>query len=516
MPLPSRRRTYAALGLLLALALLPILGIAATPPTKAQPRALATSQPTAADRPNVVLIVADDLDLAAAERMPNVANLLRDRGTSFANAFVTTPVCCPSRASILRGQYVHNHGTLTNTGRDGGFPTFRRLGREDSTLATWLDDAGYRTALFGKYLNGFPKGVDPAYVPPGWDDWYGISSRQPAYFDYQLNENGDLRSYGQDPAAYSTDVLAARLDAFVEAAASGQEPFFAYVSPLAPHWPATPAPRHADAFAGEAAPRPPSFDEADVADKPAYVGAAPSLSDDHLAQIDELHRQRLRSLLALDELVAALVATLEETGALDRTLLVFTSDNGLLAGQHRLPGGKQVPYDEAIRVPLLLRGPGVPAGRVVDPIALNVDLAPTIAELAGAEIPDFVDGRSLLPLLSSAPPPAWRQGFLVELFGVVRARNQPAPDPAEADDDGPAVPPYRALRTADALYVEYETGERELYDLRADPHQLDNLAPAADSAALAPFSARLADLAECATDACRAAEDAPAPATPVP
>ena len=263
---PLRRSTPAAIGVLLAL-LLPTLaacgttaGIQRAPTprvTSALPTDPAASPPSlpAGTRPNVVLILTDDLDARSLDAMPNIAALLRNGGTTFANFLATTPLCCPSRASVLRGQYAHNHGVLSNTGSQGGFPAFLNGGREDSTLATWFRDAGYRTGLLGKYLNGYPKGVDSTHVPPGWDEWAAFAPThereddgKPAvsyYLDYRLNENGELVSYNARPEAYSTDVLTAKATDFVARAAAEDRPFFLYLAPYAPHAPSTPAPRHA-------------------------------------------------------------------------------------------------------------------------------------------------------------------------------------------------------------------------------------------------------------------------------
>ena len=513
----DRRRVVVAtvLGLLALLVPSPTAATSA-PAALAGIGATAQAAPTvpAAKRLNIVLILTDDLDARSVETLPNVASLLRDQGTSFANAFVTTPLCCPSRASILRGQYAHNTGVLTNVGETGGFATFRRLGREESTVATWLDDAGYRTALFGKYLNGYPKGAGRTHVPPGWDEWAGLTETGlDFYIDYELNENGRLVSYGGEPDDYLTDVLSAKATDFVERMAETDQPFFLYLAPYAPHSPATPASRHEEALADLTAPRPPSFNETDVSDKPAWVRDHPELDPEQIARVDERYRKRLRSLLAVDEMVAGLVKTLEATGTLDNTYMFFTSDNGFHLGEHRLPLGKQSPYDEAVRVPLIVRGPGVPAGGSVEALALNIDLAPTFAALAGVAAPDFVDGRSLAPLIRGEDLEQWRRGFLVELFGVERGRERGASREAAGAENGsdidPAhLPPYRALRTADLLFVEYDDGERELYDRRMDPYELENLAATADPSVLADLASRLADLRECAADGCRVAEDA--------
>jgi N-acetylglucosamine-6-sulfatase len=234
------------------------------------------------------------------------------------------------------------------------------------------------------------------------------------------------------------------------------------------------------------------------------------LSAEQVREIDETHRQRLRSLLAVDEMIADTVEALGAAGVLENTYLLLTSDNGLLAGEHRLAAGKQAPYEEAIRVPLLVRGPGVAAGQTAPALALNVDLAPTIVELAGARAPDFVDGRSLAPLLRGESPAARRRAFLVELFAPVKAQEAgtAAGEPGEGGGEESAVPPYRALRTADELYVEHETGERELYDLRADPYQLENQAATVGPARLERMAARLAELRDCAGVDCQAAENA--------
>jgi arylsulfatase A-like enzyme len=475
-----------------------------------------------ADPPNIIFILTDDLDERSVACMPNVQSLLADQGATFTNYFITTPLCCPSRSSILRGQYAHNHGVLTNSGNEGGFPAFYRLGHESSTVATWLQDAGYRTGLLGKYLNRYPRSASSTYIPPGWDDWQafvastGDDETGSFYTGYSMNENGTLVSYGHDPKDYSTDVLRDKATSFIEDSASTGRPFFLYLAPYAPHGPSTPASRHTNAFLSEEAPRVPSFDEADVSDKPAWVRSFPELSPNQIALIDERYRRRLRSLLAVDEMVASLIQTLEETGSLDNTYIVFSSDNGYHLGEHRLPVGKSTPYDESVRVPLIVRGPGVPAGVNVDQIALNIDLAPTFAELAGATPADFVDGRSIVPLMEGQVASDWRRGFLIEHF--VRSDYETVATPVASITEiegAPEIgispidaPHYAAVRTPRYLYVEYGDGERELYDLQSDPYALQNEAATADPSLEAELSASLAALEDCAESSCREAEDA--------
>ena len=363
----------------------------------------------AASKPNMIFIIADDLDTASMSQLPRLQSLLADHGVTFTNYFVSLALCCPSRASILRGQYAHNTKIFTNAPPGGGFATFRDLGHEESTIATWLREAGYRTVLLGKYLNGYPM---TTYVPPGWDEWYAVAGGV-NFFNYSLNENGQLVRYGSDPEAYLTDVLSDKAADFIRRTAPSAQPFFMYVAPYAPHQPATPAPRYAETFVGVEAPRTLSFNESDVSDKPLWVRNTPLRTPAQIAQLDALYRKRLQSMLAVEDLVARLLETLRAVSQLGNTYIVLTSDNGFHLGQHRLPAGKNSAYDEDIRVPLIVRGPGVPRGTAVDHLAVNIDLAPTFAELGGTAAPAFVDGRSLLALLRPDPPPPehWRKGW---------------------------------------------------------------------------------------------------------
>jgi len=446
--------------------------------------------PAARARPSIVVIVADDLDARSVERMPRVAALLAEQGVRFDDSFATLPLCAPSRVSLLTGRYAHNHGVRHNGGDGGGFAELRRGGGEAATVATWLKAAGYRTALLGKYLNGYPSG-DPGYVARGWDEWHAVYSDQGSntYFGYSVSENGHATTRGTAAADYETDVLAAKAAELIARWSADERPFFLYVAPPAPHLPAIPAPRHASALEGVQAPRVPSFDEEDVSDKPAWVRQAGRLRRRQQTALDEQYRRRLQSLLALDDLVETVIAELARRGRLDGTYVFFTSDNGFFQGEHRILQGKAAAYEESVRVPLIVRGPGLPAGARRPHLVANIDLAPTLAEIAGATVPgDLVDGRSLAPLLGREPPAedAWRRELLLDLW-------------PEGDA---GVPEYHALRTRDRLYVEYATGERELYDLAADPYQLLNLYGPGRTE-IPSLAARLAALKACAGRACR-------------
>jgi N-acetylglucosamine-6-sulfatase len=506
-----------------------------------------------ASRPNIVFILTDDLDYAAIPYMPTLKALIADQGVTLTNFFISMPLCCPSRATILRGQYGHNTEIMGNDLPFGGFSKFYELGEEESTIAVWLQGAGYRTMMIGKYLNAFPDRSDLMHIPAGWTEWYSPVDGDPyTQYDYTLNENGQQVAYGHEPADYGTDVYAAKTLEFIERSVQAGQPFFAHVSLYAPHWPTTPAPRHADLFADAQAPRTPSFDEEDVSDKPSYIRDLPRLTQSDIARIDEEWRNRLRSMQAVDELIEAVVKTLEANGQLENTYLFFTSDNGYHLGNHRQVLGKTAPYEEETRVTMIVRGPGVPAGQTRDHLAGNIDLAPTWAELAGAGLPEFVDGRSLVPLLGNSPPPLseWRHCFLLEHAPYEAPGRLPAaaasptntpegvmepPDPEDeyasgtpaALKSGKEALPYRGIRTEDYLYVEYPTGEQELYDLRKDPYQIENIVHSAEPALVEELSARLSELAACAGEECRSIEDkafsqarpaaqAPAESTPRP
>lgn len=460
-------------------------------------RALATQEADA--RPNIILILTDDMRADDLPFLPHVQSLLVEQGATFNTFAATSPGCAPARASILRGQYPHNHGLLRGSGDVGGADVFQELGNEESNVATWLQEAGYRTALIGKYINGYGDTIEPTYIPPGWDFWAGITRE--GYSRFEINENGELLRYKSgEEEQHSTDVLGGLANAFIAETAPTGQPFFVHLSPRAPHGPAEPASRHLSAFAEATVPRGEAFNEADVADKPIWVQSLPELTGAQETEIDAYYRARLQTLLAVDELVAALVEQLEAVGKLESTYILFTSDNGYGLGEHRVVQDKGSPYEEAILVPLVIRGPGIPAAGTIDALASQVDLAPTFAAWAEATTPDFVDGRSLLPLLSGEPAPAdWRQVLLIEQF---------ANNPSRTEKQ----PAFEALRLPHLIYVEYGSDERELYDLIADPQEIENLATTADPALIAALSERVARMETCAGDMCREVESEPLPA----
>ncbi|HVK11193.1 MAG TPA: sulfatase, partial [Gemmataceae bacterium] len=284
-----------------------------------------------AGQPNILFIMADDLDVESVRHMPRVQELLADQGVTFENSFVTSPLCAPTNATILTGQYNYNHGVINNLYPSGGFQKFLESGGEQSTLATWLQDAGYHTARVGKYLIEYP--IDSTYIPPGWNDWYSTGSFGGArYLDYMVNDNGQLVQFGSAPEDYVTDVLTAKVvDLIDQAEANDAQPFFVQLTPGAPHGdrarngPPVPAPRHVGMFAGVQAPRTPSFNEADVSDKPPSIRNLPLLTDAQIAAIDHEYRTRLEALQSLDEGIGRIIDTLVARGELDNTYIVYTS-----------------------------------------------------------------------------------------------------------------------------------------------------------------------------------------------
>jgi arylsulfatase A-like enzyme len=434
--------------------------------------------------PDVVLVVTDDQRWDTLAYMPVVQERLAARGVTFTNAFVTTSLCCPSRASILTGRYAHEHGVWTIGSRHGGAPGF--VGADGSTIATWLQSAGYRTGLFGKYMNSYTNLGPPRrpawYVPPGWDVWRAFPVAR--YHDYALlDERGGVRGYGRGESDYSTDVLTHELLEFVSSAVGERTPYFAVFTPFAPHvepvegfWP-VPAARHQGAFALLPPFRPPSYNEPDVSDKPSPIHERSPLTPMQLLYVDVLRVNQLGALLAVDDAVRAITDRVRALGRARDTVVIYTSDNGYCWGEHRL-FGKECPYEECHRVPLVVRNPRAGDTPVSDArLVANIDLAPTIAALAGIVPPTPVDGLGLVS--GAAAPAEWRSALLFEHW---------------APDD---TPDYRAVRTEAFKYVErLSTGEAELYDLVADPYELENrITDPVHASVVVDLRARLAGLA---------------------
>ncbi len=428
---------------------------------------LAVSQGLAANavatQPNIVLFVTDDQRFDTLQHMANLQQL-QQNSTTFNNAFVTTALSGPSRASILSGLYAHNHGVLNNGDKQGGADNFD----DSETIATWLRDAGYLTGIFGKYINQY----DGSPIE-GWDDVH--VSGKPDYFNYTMFANGVEEAYGDAPEDYFTDVVSAKAQDFLAASeANDAQPFLMYIAPGAPHKPATPAPRHQDLDVTLPTVRPPSFDEQDVSDKPQWVQELDRLSARQIKKLDKAQRNVVRTLQAVDEAVGDLMDTLATNGELENTIIMFVSDNGLLFGEHR-HNEKKVAYEEGIRVPLLVYDGRNPVQQSIDEMVLNIDLAPTIAQMAGLSVPSGLNGTSLVPLLEGQSV-SWREDFLIENYTKRTAEHD-------------------ALRTEQWKYVEYKNGDRELYDLEADPFELESQhGNPAYQTMITEFSARLAQL----------------------
>jgi N-acetylglucosamine-6-sulfatase len=418
-------------------------------------------------RPNIVVIMVDDLDERSLDimlkngLMPNLKRQIIDYATIFSESFVTFPLCCPSRSSFLTGQYPHNHGVWGNELPNGGASKLV----DSSTIATWLEDAGYYTGYVGKYLNMYGIDTSETYVPPGWDDWQAtVGDSTYLMYSYTINDNGKLVTYGDEPSDYQTDILGGRAVEFIQERESRDStPFFLYITPLAPHvedsTPACtlnygslqatlPPVRYIDTTDSVQFPKPPSFNETDVSDKPSNVRKLPMKSA-HAECLENLFHDRLETMRAVDDLIQKVISSLRDKKELSKTVIMFTSDNGFLLGEHRLHGKNWI-YEESIGVPLYMRIPNV-LPQTIDKLVVNNDLAPTFLDLAQTEADIKIDGRSLIPLISN-PNADWRNGFLIETLK------------------------YSAVRTDHYVYTYYyKNGAREIYDLDHDPDQLKNV-----------------------------------------
>ncbi len=487
----TRRSALALLLLVAAAAMLPA-GLGAGEEERAQaPKR---------SRPNIIVLMTDDQTVESMRVMRNVKALIANQGATFTNAIASYALCCPSRATFLTGQYAHNHRVLTNKPPLGGY---RRL-HVRTTLPVWLRKGGYYTTHIGKFLNGYGL-LKPREIPAGWSEWYGtVDPHTYRYWNFTMNENRKLVRYGNGMTDYQTDVVARKAVDAIERQAARRKPLFLSVGFVAPHSGSPvsvddpprmatpePAPRHRDRFVFETVPTPPSYDEPNAADKPVGIRKRAPLEDYVAFAITENYQQRLESLLSVDEAVGHIMAALERTGELANTIVFFTSDNGFFHGEHRIPSGKVLPYDEALRIPLYVRGPAIRAGVVLPQLVANIDVAPTIADAARVPPGRIVDGISLMELLRSGTWSAKRD----DVFIV----------------GGPFSKPYhefQGVRTARWQFALYGNGERELYDLEKDPYQLENKAREPGFAdVVADMRKRLDRLRYCSGPSCRSEED---------
>jgi len=474
------------------------------------------SEASAAKRPNIVVITTDDqtLESLRPDTMPNITRKVAAKGTTFTDAIVTTPLCCPSRATWLTGQYAHNHGVTSN--RLG----YGALEEKDNTLPVWLGRAGYKTVHVGKYLNGYEAAVeDPTEVAPGWSHWY-TTLGSTRYYKFDVAANGRLLHFGQRDDDYVTRVINRKAATLARRLTRNRKPLYLQVDNRAPHTETgietrggcggrtVPDPDDKQLFRGSALPQPPSFNEADVSDKPPFVQSRLPIDANRLKKLTKRYTCALASLRAVDRGVGRIVKELKRTGELGKTVIVFTSDNGYYHGEHRIPVGKIYPYEEGIRVPLIMRVPeryrggGARIPEIAEPVG-NIDIAPTLLELArarscsGGGACRVMDGRSLVGLLggNGAGFPAGR-GLVTEY----QVGNN------GSGEDG--LCRYSGVRVPGAIYVEHlladdvtdgcvEDPVRELYDLESDPFQLQNLAGSQNG--LEPtLSDRLEGLRDCA------------------
>ncbi len=455
--------------------------------------ALALASPAEA-RPNFVFVLADDLSNDLVPYMRQVQKLQR-QGTSFDHYVVTDSLCCPSRASIFTGRYPHSTGVIRNQPPDGGWPVFHAMA-EKSTFATSLSRVGYRTALMGKYMNGYAP--SDRFIPPGWTDW-AVAGEAYKAFNYNLLTRDGVEWHGRRAADYLTDVISAKGRAFITDAVQHRQPFILELAPFAPHFPYTPAPRDRSRFPNAITPRGPLFDAPQLEGAPSWLPKQP-LTSGEIRELDRHFRKRVRSVQAIDKMLGDVRRLLVRLGVEQNTYVIFSSDNGFHMGQRRLLEGKQGAWDHDIRVPLVVAGPGVFGGEVVSQLAANVDLRPTFEELAGAPTHAEVEGRSLVGLLRAGFEPSWRDVTLIEHHGPPGNG-----DPDQQDHLSGKPPNYNALRFADSLYVEYDNPSRppEYYE---DPLEQRNIYSSLPPARQAALAARLSRMHTCVGVTCLTAD----------
>jgi arylsulfatase A-like enzyme len=460
-------------------------------------------------KPNVVFILTDDMPTSELAGMPNVQSLIAAQGTTFNEAYVSFPLCCPSRATMMSGLYMHNHGVRGNFPPQGSWLKFRP--RESNDLPVWLQADGYYNVHIGKYMNGYAEQDGTLPVPTGWNEWYGKVAEDALYFDYQLIEKTGpgaaphITFYGNQPSDYQTDTFTDRAVNFVnDLDPSTQEPFWLNLWFNSPHGPFDPAPRDLFRLAGTPLPKLPGVNEKDISDKPKWLRrqVRKQLTKKQLKLIDNERRRQQEQLLSVDQAVGELFEALQSRGILDNTYVIFASDNGFFRGEHRIASGKYLPYDPSSRVPLLIRGPGIPHGGVSNELVWNGDIAQTIDQIASGSENPAADGRSLLayaenptrrstrPILlegdtgpggtgaeSAQARTARAREARVGVAGKRGVRNlEQERDAIKSANNTNAAPAYRSIRTDRYEYTVYANGQTELYDMKRDPEQLNSLA----------------------------------------
>ncbi|XP_015208811.2 N-acetylglucosamine-6-sulfatase isoform X1 [Lepisosteus oculatus] len=475
-------------------------------------------------RPNIVLILADDLDVAIGGMIPlkKTKKLIGEAGISFTNAYVASPLCCPSRASILTGKYPHNHMVVNNTLEGNcSSPAWQKRHEPNTFPALLSRHAQYQTFFAGKYLNEYGNseagGID--HVPPGWDHWFGLEKNS-KYYNYTLSVNGKARKHGENYSKdYLTDVLANASLNFLEYKSSSR-PFFLMISTPAPHSPWTAAPQYEKSFAGVRAPREANFDVHGKGKHWLIRQARTPMSNSSVQFLDDVYRRRWQTLLSVDDLVEKLVQHLDTSGELQNTYIFFTSDNGYHTGQFSLPVDKRQLYEFDIKVPLLVRGPGIKPNQTCQMLVANIDLGPTIMDIAGHSVnPTQMDGMSFLPLMSGqGNNVTWRTDVLLEYNGEGGDVGDPScpvlgpgvsqcfPDCVCEDASNNTYTCVRTLAEgANLQYCEFEDSELfvEVYNLTADPFQLINIAKTIDQEVLEKMNRRTIMLQTCSGLSCR-------------
>jgi len=419
-------------------------------------------------RPNIIFILTDDYANNLVDFMPNL-KAMQQEGVTFSHYYVSNSLCCPSRSSIFTGKLPHNNGVQTNTKPNGGYEVYMDRGNAQESFCNALQEKGYKTAMMGKFLNGYLPGTHQPL--PGWSDWF-VAGAGYRNFDYDINSNGRLLHYGHAPQDYLTDVLASRTDSLIKA--WKDHPFFIEIATFTPHGPFIPAPRHEKLFASEKAPRTPAFNKQADSTAPDWLRQLKPLGVKKIDRIDNIFRNRLRCIMSIDEMLGIIRKVLNETGLSNQTYIFFSSDNGYHLGDYSMLQGKQTPFDIDIRVPLIACGPKVAKGSLQQAIVSNIDLAPTFAAIAGTKLTSTPDGRDIqrLFLEQNTQKINWRKFAIIEHRRVDYDSNDP--DRQETEDG--RLPSYTALRFRNMLYVEYETGEISCYDVRNDPYELINMA----------------------------------------